>query len=206
MRIRRDKLTYANVISTLCLFLLLGGGAYAAATLPKNSVGAKQIKNGSITGKKIKKGTIDAGKLTPAAVASLKGAKGDTGAVGPQGPRGTTNGGAYATVAVGEDTFFVGDHPGFGGLEKIGTGVYCLTPNPGTNVDHPLASVDFGNSGGAKSKFVEPVADGVVFECDAGQLEVRTFELLEEEFGPGEDEIVREPSNSIAFTVFTPTP
>ncbi len=55
----RSNLTYANVISTLCLFLLLGGGAaFAASKLGKNSVGTKQIKNGSVTGAKIRKGTI----------------------------------------------------------------------------------------------------------------------------------------------------
>jgi len=54
----KSKLSYANVISTLCLFLLLGGAAYAATKLPKNSVGTKQIKNGAVTGAKIKKGTI----------------------------------------------------------------------------------------------------------------------------------------------------
>jgi hypothetical protein len=38
----RDGLTYANVVSTLCLFLLLGGGAAVAASqLGKNTVGAK---------------------------------------------------------------------------------------------------------------------------------------------------------------------
>ena len=59
MRRLRGKLTYANVISTLCLFLLLGGGAaFAATKLGKNSVGTKQIKNGAVTGIKIKKGTI----------------------------------------------------------------------------------------------------------------------------------------------------
>jgi hypothetical protein len=43
MRRVRDRLTYANVVSTLCLFLLLGGEAYAATQLPKNSVGTKQL-------------------------------------------------------------------------------------------------------------------------------------------------------------------
>jgi len=39
MRALRSKLTYANVISTLCLFLLLGGGAaMAAGQLARNSV------------------------------------------------------------------------------------------------------------------------------------------------------------------------
>jgi hypothetical protein len=59
MRRIRSKLTYANVISTLCLFLLLGGGAaLAASKLAKNSVGTKQIKNSAVTAAKIKKGTI----------------------------------------------------------------------------------------------------------------------------------------------------
>ncbi|MBS1882490.1 MAG: hypothetical protein JSS97_05980, partial [Actinobacteria bacterium] len=45
MRHLRGKLTYSNVVSTLCLCLLLGGGtAYAATHLPRNSVGTKQIK------------------------------------------------------------------------------------------------------------------------------------------------------------------
>ena len=45
-----DRLTYANVVSTLCLFVLLGGGAYAAAKLSKDSVGSKQVRNNSIKG------------------------------------------------------------------------------------------------------------------------------------------------------------
>ena len=47
------------MISTLCLFLLLGGGAaFAATKLGKNSVGTKQIKNQAVTAAKIKKHTI----------------------------------------------------------------------------------------------------------------------------------------------------
>jgi hypothetical protein len=74
----RAKLTYANVISTLCLFLLLGGGAYAATQLPKNSVGTKQIKNGAVTQRKISK----------SAQSALKGAQGNTGPTGPAGGQG----------------------------------------------------------------------------------------------------------------------
>lgn len=201
MRALRSRLTYANVISTLCLFMLLGGGAYAATQLPKNSVGPKQIKNGAITGKKIKKGTIDASKLSASAIATLKGTKGDTGPQGLQGPRGTTNGGAYATVGLEEGAAFFGSHPGFAAVEKPESteGVYCLTPTPGTNIDHPVASVDLANSGGEKSKFVDPLANGIVLACDPGQLEVRTFEMLGEP-------LVLELSNSVAFTVFVPAP
>ncbi len=42
------------MISTLCLFLLLGGGAYAATKLPKNSVGTKQLRKNAVTGAKVK--------------------------------------------------------------------------------------------------------------------------------------------------------
>jgi hypothetical protein len=60
----KPKLTYANVVSTLCLFLLLGGSAaYAATKLAKNSVGTKQIKNNSITAAKIKNGAITGSKV-----------------------------------------------------------------------------------------------------------------------------------------------
>jgi hypothetical protein len=65
MKRARSKLTYSNVVSTLCLFLLLGGGAaFAAKTmLPKNSVGTKQLKNEAVTAAKIKNGSITGGKI-----------------------------------------------------------------------------------------------------------------------------------------------
>jgi hypothetical protein len=127
MRALRSKLTYANVISTVCLFLLLGGGAAVAATqLGKNSIGTKQIKNGAITGAKIKKASIEATKLTALAISSLKGqkgakgaagakgatgAKGERGATGPQGPQGPTG-----TFAAPEPLRVVGapGQPAFG--------------------------------------------------------------------------------------------
>ena len=49
----KDKLTYANVVSTLCLFVLLGGSAYAALKVPRNSVGTRQLKAKSVTNGKL---------------------------------------------------------------------------------------------------------------------------------------------------------
>jgi hypothetical protein len=43
------------VISILALVVALGGSAYAAINLPKNSVGAKQIKRNAVTRAKIKR-------------------------------------------------------------------------------------------------------------------------------------------------------
>ncbi len=74
----RFRPTYSGVIATLCLFLLLGGGAYAALKLPKNSVGTKQIKNKAVT----------PAKLSAAARATLRGPVGATGPTGPAGPSG----------------------------------------------------------------------------------------------------------------------
>lgn len=66
----RPRLTYANVMVTILAFIVLGGGAYAASQLPKNSVGKKQIKNGAVTRAKIADGAVDSSKV---ADHSLKG-------------------------------------------------------------------------------------------------------------------------------------
>jgi hypothetical protein len=59
----RPRLTYANVMVTILAFIVLGGGAYAASQLPKNSVGKKQIKNGAVTRAKIADGAVDGSKV-----------------------------------------------------------------------------------------------------------------------------------------------
>jgi hypothetical protein len=64
MRKLRSKLTYANVISTLCLFLILAGGAaYGASQLARNSVGTKQLKKRAVTTAKIKNEAVTAAKV-----------------------------------------------------------------------------------------------------------------------------------------------
>src|SRR3954452_13135621 len=49
----RSHLTYANVMVTLLAFVILGGGAYAAFQLPKNSVRSPNIVNGQVKKKDI---------------------------------------------------------------------------------------------------------------------------------------------------------
>jgi len=68
----RGRLTYANVVSTICLFILLGGAAYAAVTLPKNSVGSKQIKKNAVTTAKIKDQAVTAGKVENGALTGIQ--------------------------------------------------------------------------------------------------------------------------------------
>ena len=44
----RSSLTYANVMVTILAFVVLGGGAYAAFHLPRNSVRSRNIVNGQV--------------------------------------------------------------------------------------------------------------------------------------------------------------
>lgn len=62
-RLRPRRPSPALVVSTIALIAALGGTSYAAFSLPKNSVGTKQLKNGAVTGPKIKNGTIGKAKL-----------------------------------------------------------------------------------------------------------------------------------------------
>jgi hypothetical protein len=68
------------VVALVALFVALAGGAYAATNLPKNSVGAAQLKKSAVT----------PAKLSPATKTALSkpGPKGETGPRGPEGPRG----------------------------------------------------------------------------------------------------------------------
>ena len=72
------RLTFANVTSSLALFIALGGASYAAIKVPANSVGTKQVKNRAITQR----------KLDPKVLTSLHGARGLPGSPGVQGPQG----------------------------------------------------------------------------------------------------------------------
>ena len=71
MRQFKQKLTYSNVISTLCLFLILGGGAYAMSSAPKNSVTSRSIKNGAVKSADLAANSVNGTKV---ADGSLSGA------------------------------------------------------------------------------------------------------------------------------------
>jgi hypothetical protein len=58
-----SRLSYANVVATLALFFALGGGAFAALSLPRNSVGSKQLKSGAVTNKKLAARAVTGGKV-----------------------------------------------------------------------------------------------------------------------------------------------
>jgi hypothetical protein len=72
----RKRLTYANVMSSIAVFIAIGGASYASFKLPKNSVGPKQLRKNSVTKPKIRKKSISTPKIVNGAVNSAKVADG----------------------------------------------------------------------------------------------------------------------------------
>jgi len=66
------RLTYANVIATLALFLALGGGAVWAANKQANKVGTGKIKPNAVTAGKIKANAVTTSKIRENAVTNAK--------------------------------------------------------------------------------------------------------------------------------------
>ena len=60
----RERLSYANVIATVALFVALGGIGYAAVKLPRNSVGPKQIKEDAVKASELAPDSVDASNIT----------------------------------------------------------------------------------------------------------------------------------------------
>jgi hypothetical protein len=54
----QGKLTYSNVIATVCLFVVLGGGAWAASTGAFHSVGHKQLRPNAVDSRRVDDGTL----------------------------------------------------------------------------------------------------------------------------------------------------
>jgi hypothetical protein len=71
MKTIRKRITYANVMSSIAVFLVIGG-ATAFAALGKNTVGPKQIKKNAVTTAKIKNNAVTTNKVKKNAVTGGK--------------------------------------------------------------------------------------------------------------------------------------
>jgi hypothetical protein len=119
----RARLTYANVMATIAVFVALGGSSYAALKITgkqvvDRSLTARDIKLASLTTREIRDHSLlardfKAGQL-PAGAQGVQGPKGDKGDTGPAGPlldtlpSGRTLTGAYMIEAnaTGAGQFF----------------------------------------------------------------------------------------------------
>jgi hypothetical protein len=73
----RKRLTYANVMSSIAVFLILGGATAIAA----KKIGTKQLKAGAVTTGKIKKNAVTTPKIKNNAVTGAKANEGTFGQV-----------------------------------------------------------------------------------------------------------------------------
>ena len=127
----RLRLTYANVVATVALFGVLAGGVAVAATVAKDSVGKKQLKDQSVIGKKIADGTVKSGKLADGSVTTPKLADGAvTGAKADESTFGTVPSAQQATQA--QNSVALGGAP-LAGVRSAATGA-----SEGTDV--PIAA------------------------------------------------------------------
>jgi hypothetical protein len=117
----RKRLTYANVMSSIAVFLVIGGGsAFAASQLGKNSVGSKQLKKNAVTAAKIKKNAVTGAKIQTAAVTGAQVKDGSlAGADINVGTLGTVPSAVAASTLAGQTPFLI--RLGFGQTQTIAT-------------------------------------------------------------------------------------
>jgi hypothetical protein len=115
-------------MSSIAVFLVLGGTAFAATQLGKNSVGTKQLKKNAVTAAKIKKNAVTTAKIKKDAVT---GAKVNEGTLGTVPSANVANGLApleatHIVGAPGEPGFENGyfNYPGEGGIGFNPVGFY----------------------------------------------------------------------------------
>jgi hypothetical protein len=163
----RGKLTYANVVATIALFLAVGGAsAMAASQLAKNSVGTKQLKSNAVTAAKIKTGAVTSPKVAAGAIGGAQLANGavGTGALGNGAVStaklldGSVTGGKLAAGSVGNGQLGSGSVS----ADKLGDGSVTTAKIPDGSItenklaDHyltastvgvPLAGANVSSSG-----------------------------------------------------------
>ena len=165
----RSRMTSAHVIALIALFVALGGTGYAAVKLPKNSVGAAQIKTGGVGSSEVKNGSLKK--------ADFKNSDLPAGPQGPQGPAGTngTNGApgpagsAKAFARVATDGTLQPDVAGFPSQVKgivaanvvkgeggAATGTYCFDVD--FRPSSAIVSLDNADAAAANRNLVTSVA------------------------------------------------
>lgn len=105
----RPKLSYANVVATLALFVALGGSSYAAVQLGANSVKSRNIGKGQVRSSDIARNSVNSSKVRDSSLLARDfkpgqlpaGPAGERGEAGPRGEKGDP-----------------GD-PGLSGLERV---------------------------------------------------------------------------------------
>jgi hypothetical protein len=169
----RARMTYANVMATIAVFVALGGSSYAAIKLPRNSVGADQIRSGAVRSSEIKDRSIRTGDLATSARNSLRGQAGPQGPAGVQGPAG-------AQGPAGP-TYWAAVNSGGGRARGNAT---LSNHDADTGVYHLRFSRDVSDCGAAATlasvpggAVADPPAGRATVSPEAGGILVRTYDV-----------------------------
>jgi hypothetical protein len=188
------RLSYANVIASLALFIALGGASYAAVAIPANSVGTKQLKKSAVAGSKIKPNAISSAKVKDGSLQrgdfasgtllqgpqSAQGAKGDPGQNGAPGAKGES--GEPGTARAYGHVLFTGKlsrSKNVASVTNPSTGRFCiaLAPSIDPATTGLVATPDFESDStifGANQPQTIVEFDSGGFGCPAATLEVVT--------------------------------
>jgi hypothetical protein len=164
------KLSYANIVSTLALFIALTGAtAYAANQLAPKSVSEKQLRPGAVTAQKLRKNAVTAPKIAAGAVQQGKLANGSITA--PKLTSGAVESGSLAAGSVSNEKLASDSVTGEKVLESTLSQVPSANAaNFATTADSAnppaFAAVDFeGNVNASLSKNVSAVRKSAGIYC-----------------------------------------
>lgn len=159
----RKRLTYANVMSSIAVFLMLGGATAIAA----KKIGKNQIKANAITAGKIKKNAVTTAKLKNRAVTKAKLADGSV---------------DFAKFATGSSVIATasGGPVAANGAATVDiplTGTTSFTPQAGVlNQLNVEVRGNLARTGASScTPTVQPFVNGNAFEVAQGFLTVRAF-------------------------------
>ena len=169
----RVRLSYANVMATIAVFIALGGSSYAAINLPRNSVGASEIRTGAVRSSEIKDRSIRTRDLSTSTREALRG---QAGVQGPAGPQGAT--GAQGPAG---PTYWAAVNSGGGRMGGNSTGG---NHDPDTGIYHLRFGQDVSTCGAAASlaavpggAVTNPPAGRATVAPEPGGLIVRTYDV-----------------------------
>jgi hypothetical protein len=161
------------IVAIIALVAAMGGTGYAALKLPKNSVGAKQIKKGAVSSSKVKDGSLKLDDFGQGQVPA-----------GPEGPKGDPGASAVSFWAVvNADASLVRGS----GVKSVGrqtghpTGTYLVRFNEDISKCAYVATLGAGAGAGELAVSLYQVADTVKVEtADSGAtaLADRNFHVI----------------------------
>src|SRR5215204_1625650 len=171
MPVLRSRLTFANVVSMLALFIALAtGGAYAASQvgsseIAKNAIKSKHVKDGAILSEDVGNGTLVGADFAQGTL--LRGPAGETGPAGGKGDQGIQ--GIQGIQGVKGDTGAVI-------VARARGNTAVLTPDTGT-ANYPLTGASWSQPADALELGFGEITVTPPATCSAGSFGAFTHQF-----------------------------